>query len=256
VGDLDTVFRSWQELALVSAVLGFAQMVYVMFGFGAGLIAVGTLAAILPDIQDVVVLLLLVSFPSEMIVVFTSWRTIRWKGITRILVGVAIGIPLGTWLLGLGETLVVLAVLAVVLVLVGTGLVALPRHRAITWPAWAEPPLGLVSGVLGGLYGTGGPPLIFYFQLRRVEKAAFRAHLMAIFLALTIVRLPSYAFSGLITEQRILSALAVAPAVLVGAFVGHRLHVEVAEETFRRMVAIALIVIGLVLVARCFTGAW
>ena len=70
---------------------------------------------------------------------------------------------------------------------------------------------------------------------------------MAIFLLMTAVRVPSYAALGLITAPRLLSALAVMPAVLLGAFIGNRIHLELEENTFRRIVSAALLVIGILL---------
>lgn len=52
-----TVFTSWGQLAAAGGVLVLAQLVYVMLGFGSGLIAVGLLAFVLPEVRDVVVLL-------------------------------------------------------------------------------------------------------------------------------------------------------------------------------------------------------
>jgi uncharacterized membrane protein YfcA len=109
------------------------------------------------------------------------------------------------------------------------------------------PLVGLASGVLAGLFGTGGPPVILYYQLRGVDKAVFRGSLMAVFLLMTVVRVPSYAALGLITEPRMWSALAVFPAVLVGAWIGNRVHLRLEENTFRRLVSAALVAIGALL---------
>ena len=60
----ELVFSSWWLYALTFAVILVAQLVYVVFGFGSGLIAVGTLALVFPEIRDVVVILLLVVLPA------------------------------------------------------------------------------------------------------------------------------------------------------------------------------------------------
>jgi uncharacterized membrane protein YfcA len=119
-----------------------------------------------------------------------------------------------------------------------------------SWLHGSQPGLGLISGVLTGLFGTGGPPLIIYYQLKGKTKAAFRGHLMAIFFLMTFVRLPSYAVGGLITLPRIWSSLALLPAVFLGAWLGNRIHLSLTEETFRRLVSIVLILIGMVLLLR------
>lgn len=215
-----------------------------LLGFGAGLVAVGALAMVLPDLRDVVVLLLLVNLPAELFVVWSSWRRVAWRGVAVLMVGIAVGVPIGAWVLGNGKPDLLLAGLGGVLVVVGLVFSTVPSAAVVRWPRWAAGPVGLASGLLTGLFGTGGPPLVLYFQLGGAEKAVFRGNLMAIFLLMTAVRLPSYAGAGLITSERLWSGLVVLPAVLAGAWLGHRLHLKIAESTFRRVVSLALAALG------------
>jgi uncharacterized membrane protein YfcA len=241
---LDTVFPALPQYLLTCLVLVGAELVYVLFGFGSGLIAVGLLAVVLPELRDVVVLILLVNLPPELFVVSRSRRLIQWRGVAVIGVGVALGIPLGTWVLRWGEPTFLLTALGVVLVVAGAAFLLVPAHRHVRWPGWVAAPVGLLSGFLAGTFGTGGPPLILYYQLAGHAKAVFRGNLMAIFLLVTMVRLPVYALAGLVTVPRLWSALAVAPAVLLGAWLGHRIHLEVDQALFRRLVSAALIILG------------
>jgi uncharacterized membrane protein YfcA len=245
-----TIFPSWTAYLATCAVLALAQAVYVLFGFGAGLIAVGTLAMLFPEIRDVVVLLLLVNLPAELGVVARSRGEIRWRGVAALLVGIFLGIPLGAYLLKTGDPRFVLLLLGGFLIAVGAVFLGLPERRPVRWPRWAVAPVGLVSGVLTGMFGTGGPPLIIWYRLQGLPKSAFRGNLMAIFLMMTVVRVPSYVVSGLVTEARLWSGLAVMPAALAGAWLGHRIHVRIAERTFQRLVSVVLVLIGLVLLLR------
>lgn len=246
---LEVVFSTPWQLAATAAVLFVAQAVYVLLGFGAGLVAVGALALLLPDLRDGVVLLLLVNFPSELFVVVTSWRDIAWRGVIVLMFGVGVGIPIGAWLLAHTETGVLLLTLGAVLIALGSVFLLAPRDPVVRWPRWAVVPVGLSSGVLTGLFGTGGPPLVLYYRLAGVDKAGFRGNLMAVFLLMTLIRVPSYAGIGLITGERLLSGLLVMPAVIAGAWVGHRIQLSVGEQSFRRLVAAALVVLGVVLLA-------
>ena len=74
--------------------------------------------------------------------------------------------------------------------------------------------------------------------------------LLAVFLLMTVVRIPSYAVFGLITAPRIWSSLALVPAAMLGAFLGNRIHLRIDEATFRRLVNLGLVIIGLALLAR------
>jgi uncharacterized protein len=245
-----TVFASPPEFLVACLVLAGAEAVYVLLGFGSGLIAVGALALVLPELRDVIVVLLLVNLPAEVFVVASSWRHIAWRGVLLVMAGVAAGIPLGSWLLSIADLGVLLTLLGVVLAVAGGVFLLAPDRLPRPVPAWTAPPVGLVSGVLTGLFGTGGPPLIFYYQLRGADKTVFRGTLMAIFLLMTVVRVPSYAVFGLITAPRIWSSLALVPAAMLGAFVGDRIHVRIDEAAFRRLVSVALVVIGIMLLVR------
>jgi uncharacterized membrane protein YfcA len=247
---LPTFFQSPFEFAITCAVVILAQMVYVLFGFGSGLVTVALLALFLPDLQDVVVLILLINLPAELFVVLRSRRAIDWSGVARLSVGIVIGIPLGTLLLRFGDAELLLLLLGVSLILIGAAFLRLDEGLRVTWSRWAEPPVGLTSGVLTGLFGTGGPPLVVYYRLSGVAKAAFRGNLMAIFLLKTFVRVPAYAASELITLPRLGASLSVLPAVLLGAWLGHRVHLEITESRFRRLVGIALLAIGAVILVR------
>ena len=66
-----------------------AEAVAISFGFGAGLIAVGLLAMVLPTVQDVVVLLTLSCLLPEAVVLLRTLRFISWRGAVTMLVGVA-----------------------------------------------------------------------------------------------------------------------------------------------------------------------
>jgi uncharacterized membrane protein YfcA len=246
---IETIFDSLPQFLIVCLILAIAEAVYVLLGFGAGLIAVGTMALLLPELKDAVVLLLLVNLPAELWVVHSSWQRISWRGVLVIFIGVVIGTPLGTFLLRWGDARFLLIVLGVFLVAVGAVFLFIRDTRERQLPRWVAGPIGVISGVLTGLFGTGGPPLILYYRLQGVDKATFRGHLMAIFLLMTAVRVPSYAVFGLITAPRMWSALAVLPAVILGALIGNRIHLRIEEDTFRCLVSAALLLIGLLLLA-------
>jgi uncharacterized membrane protein YfcA len=246
----DVVFTSGWHFAITAAVILIAQVVYVVFGFGSGLIAVGLLALVYPEIRDVVVVLLLVVLPAELGVAIGSRRHIRWREAGGLLIGVVPGVVVGSYVLSAGSPTLVLTALGAFLVLVSLVFLALREGWRVRWPAWITPPLGLLSGLLTGLFGTGGPPLIVYYHLAGLDKAAFRGNLMAVFVAMTLLRVVNYTAQGLITMPRLWSGLALLPVSLLGVWIGQRIHVTIAERTFRRLTSGLLGAIGILLLVR------
>ena len=245
-----TVFGGpWGFLA-ACGVIFLCNLVYVLLGFGAGMLAVGMLAALFPDIRDVVVILLVLVFPAEGWIVARSREHIRWKGVGLILVGVAVGVPLGSWALSHWDTGWLLVGLGLFLLLAGGTFLLLPEEARVRWPRSAAPTVGLMSGFLSGLFGTSGPPLAVYFHLGPWDKREFRGHMMAVFLAMTVVRVPTYALVGLFSAPRLVSGLMLLPAAILGAVAGQHLHVRIPDRAFRRGVALGLLALGVVLLRR------
>jgi uncharacterized membrane protein YfcA len=161
-----------------------------------------------------------------------------------------VGVLVGSHLLSRTEPTFVLTLLAWFLISAGAAFLLVPHTASVQWPSWLGGPVGVISGLLAGLFGTGGPPLILYYQLAGVDKTRFRGHLMAIFMVVSFVRLPTYAILGLITLPRLVSAGAILPAALLGAWLGHRIHLGISEVRFRGLVSVALCVLGILLLAR------
>jgi uncharacterized membrane protein YfcA len=239
-----SIFSSYSQWLLTGLILFLAQTIYVLFGFGLGLIAVGILALFIQPLTHVIVILLFVALPAEAYVIFTSWRKIEWKGLSILAAGVTIGTVLGTLILKYGNPVFILTVLAGFLITAGFLFLITDSARVIRWPLWVIPVIGLSAGLLAGMFGTGGPPLIFYYHLSGLKKEAFRGSLMALFTLMALIRIPSYALAGLITLPRIVSSLYLLPAVVGGIWLGNRIHVRISEEGFRRLVSIGLIIIG------------
>jgi uncharacterized protein len=214
------------------------------------LIALGLLALFLPTVQDLVVVILVVALPAEVFVAWTSRRRIQWREIVFVGSGVVAGVPLGTWFLRAGRSDFLLILLGAFLVATGLAFLPLPLHQRVRWPRWSAPPAGLFGGVLSGMFGTGGPPLIIYYRLAGVEKTVFRGNLMAIWMIVSLTRLPAYGVAGLLTVPRLVSGALLLPAVLIGGWIGHRVHIEIGERAFQRAVAVALALIGALLLLR------
>ena len=248
---IQTIFSSAPQFLSACAIILLAQAIYVMSGFGAGLIALGCLTLVSLDVRDVVVTVLLLNVPGAAFVVAFSWRQISWREVLRICIGVTLGTTLGTYLLATSSPELVTRVLAALMVLTGLCFIGMPpTTNKFRFPTWTQVPVGVGAGLLSGFLGGGGPPLIIYYRLSGVSKVVFRGNLMAIFLATTLIRVAASAAEGLLTATRVTSAGVMMPAALLGMWLGKGLHARVSEPVFRKTVSIALAVLGTLLLLR------
>lgn len=105
--------------------------------------------------------------------------------------------------------------------------------------------IGLVGGVLSGLFGIGGglvivPALILLAGM--TVKQAAGTSLAALLLPVGILGAMEYWRAGHVNVQM---ALLVAIGLLVGAFIGARLAVGLPNELLQRAFGVFLLVVGL-----------
>ena len=126
-------------------------------------------------------------------------------------------------------------------------LLSLPAVRTTRFGAV---PYGVLGGLVGTLFGTGGPFYALYLSLRGLEKDAFRASFATWFVIDGTIRLAGYAAAG-IAGLETLKALALAlPFALVGLLVGGRLQLGIEQAVFKKLISSLLVVSGIALLLK------
>ncbi len=101
------------------------------------------------------------------------------------------------------------------------------------------------SGVVEGMYASGGPLLVYVLNKLRLEKSAFRSTLALLWIVMDIVLIMAYVFMGILGRGEILKTLLFLPVVGVSLYVGEFLHFRVDEKSFRLVVLYVLLIGGL-----------
>jgi hypothetical protein len=168
-----------------------------------------------------------------------------------VLVGTVVGVVPGTWILFTFSALTMNTVLGVVLAVYA--LLGLARLR-VAVPPRAEPVLGPLAGASSGLIlgatGTLVVPVGLYFEALKLEKDAF-IQAMGLSFAVSTLAL-GFALAGqnaLGVEAFLLSSAALIPAAL-GMYGGQLVRSRLSPEAFRRWVFVALLALGLHLIAK------
>jgi hypothetical protein len=114
------------------------------------------------------------------------------------------------------------------------------------WAALA----GSSGGLIGTLFGAGGPFYIIYFRLRGLDKSELRATFAATFLLDGSVRLLGYVASGFFTREFLIAVLAALPVMAVALYVGGHIHTRISLRLFQRAISVLLVVSGVALVLK------
>src|SRR6056297_399743 len=160
-----------------------SQIIYSTIGFGSGMFAISMLAMLYGKIDFFVPFFILVCLPTELFISYKDKDYINFKKTWYFILSIFPLLFLGSYLLSNAKNVLLLLILGTVIIILSLyHLFYEDKVKPdLSHPLWV-PFFGSLSGLLGGLFGMAGPPLIFYFKANDFSKKAFRVALMSIFL--------------------------------------------------------------------------
>lgn len=230
------------QLIAALAVVGIAYVVRGIAGFGSGLIAMPLLLLLLP-LTIAVPLVVILDYAASAAQGVRDRRAIEWREIVRVLPTAMVGVAVAFWLFKIVDADWLIKILAVFLIGVAIYQLRSDGNGRRISSLWALP-AGAFGGLVGTLFGTGGPFYVAYLHGRQLDKVAFRATFSTIFLLDGASRIVSYALAGFLNERFFGILLCLAPMMALGIFVGRRLHADIGVVTFRRGISVLLLLSG------------
>ena len=103
---------------------------------------------------------------------------------------------------------------------------------------------GGLSGFLAGLIGTGGALRGAFLTAFGLPKEKYIATAAAIALAVDLTRIPVYFAEGFLTSQYYWYIPVLLIVALTGSFIGKQIVKRVPQKRFRKVVLVAILVIG------------
>ncbi|MFC1899448.1 sulfite exporter TauE/SafE family protein [Chloroflexota bacterium] len=212
---LDIFTAPW---VLSICIVLFAAFMRGVAGFGFALILAPIMLLIIEPTTTVVINLFL-GLLSNVLVLSYSFKGVDLKKISPMIIGCALGIPIGARIINIipSQTLKVLigGVTVVCAVPLAIGFTkTLRKDRLFSGVA------GFFSGILSSSTSLGGPPVVLFMHSQDWKKEIIHPSLAAYFSFLNLWSIIALYISGLIQIQMILSALSLAPALLIGTGAG------------------------------------
>ena len=238
-----------EVLLLAALVVAAAYFVFGLTGFGSTVIALPLLVMFFP-LKFAVSLLMLLDLAVLTLFGARLRRGLRpdeigWL-IPFMLAGMAVGL---TMLIRAPERPLLMVLGAFVLAYSAWGLARRGGPPALSrfWSA----PIGLVGGAFSALFGTGGVLFAIYNAGRLRDAAELRANNAAMILLSSLLRLVLFGAVGLLAQDGLFTtALALAPALALGFWLGGRLNATIPAAAVVKAVYAVLVMAGLTLLAR------
>lgn len=238
------------ELLATQAIILVAALIQGYCGFGFALVLVPLLLGLGLDEKLIVAGMAIFILPGTVAVACPLRRHIQWRIVSITMVALVPGVWIGAEFLKRVESTWFMLGLGALLVAVSTVGLLRPRRRALRPSLSASLAVGLASGALGGAYGTGGPPLFLYYRHAGLAPDAYKGTIVTIFCLAGVVRLVCYTAEGLMPWTTVQWGLLGIPAAVIGNVAGHALYRRTPRQGVRVVVDLALIAIGIALIAR------
>lgn len=239
------------QLLAFMACVALATYAQNLTGFAFSLILLGLVAmlgiATVSDTANAAMVLTLIN----------AWTTFRarpgpvpWQLMKPALngstVGVLAGLMLLAWLSG-GAVAWLRALLGLSILLCALLLVLQGHPRAMVSSATSFALIGALSGVLGGLFSSSGPPIVFHLYRQPLEREVVRRALLLMFAFNALVRLVVVLPTGQFSWRSVWLAGCAIPVVYGVTRLHHRLPNRLSPATLKTLVAGLLAAAGLTL---------
>ncbi|RRV39850.1 sulfite exporter TauE/SafE family protein [Pseudomonas sp. o96-267] len=232
---------------------GFILLAYTLeavTGFGSVVIAL-SLGALLLPIDQLLPILVPLNICMTGYLVHRHWRQIDHRLLLgTLLPGMLIGTLLGYWLLPYLDTHALkVGFGALIIWFAGRELWRLRRVSALPQrPTWLTRLITLAAGLSHGLFASGGPLLVYGLAGTQLDKARLRATLVTVWFTLNSLLTLAFLLDGRLLPA-LPQVLTYAPLLLLGVWLGERLHRRFDERHFRLAIYILLLVTGILLLA-------
>jgi len=240
----------WIVVAVAVVVL-VSALLQAAVGFGFALIAVPLLMLVI-SAQTAVICVFLLASVASVLTLRAARSAVNIAEAKRLSIGAVLAMPLGVVLLISASSSVLRLLLG--FVTIAAALWMLFGHES---PAVDHVPsaslgfvAGAISGVLNTALSTNGPPLVVYLRHRGLSPQAFRSTISVVFTVSNLFGLVFLAVGGAIHREALVLALVAAPFNVAGWLVGNAWAKRIAPHHFDRVVDVALLTSGVVVIAR------
>ncbi len=237
-----------QQHLLVIVTLALGGVLQGMMGFGFGLFTVPVLLYMGMKPHEAVMIMAIGSLSQSTFGVRHMRADVRWRKLVLPAAVLMVTVPVGVWLLGHVSAMdktryrqLFGCLLLCVLALMWLVRVKPRPHLHFSWAVLAA----TTSGIVGGLSGMGGPPMVLWVTAHTWTNRQIRSALLFQFVCFNPIQICALwlRFGSAVTNAMLL-ALVCVPVVLLGSAVGLRLGHRLPEYVLRRVMMGLLTVIA------------
>src|ERR1700678_17630 len=243
-----------EPLQWICAVLGALMVGISKAGItGLSILSIALFVHVFPSSKQASGLVLPLLIFGDIVAVLSYRAHTQWRHLWKLLPWTAAGVVLGYFALGHisdKAARIMIGVIIVFLCVLGYGRRYLRIETQETagthWALAAA--LGVTAGFITLVANAAAPLMAIYLVAMRLPKMQFVGTAAVFFMVLNLFKVPFMVALGLVTAQSFEFNLMLAPAVLLGAFVGRWLLIRINQRLFENLVLALSAVAGVLLI--------
>ena len=215
-----------------------ASFVQRTIGFGFGIFIMTALPFLMPSYAEAVTLSGLLSLTSATVVMIQYIKYVNWRRLLPILAAFAIFSTVAIYLLDRIEGPSMKIILGIMLICLSLYFSFFKNkiqkiiHPTTGWQLGA----GSVSGVMGGLFGMQGPPVVLYLIVSEPDRNNYMSMIQTYAVLTNITMVISRAFNGYVTPAVGMTYLYGLGGLVIGVLAGNWAFRRIPSRIFTYMV--------------------
>ncbi len=221
-------------------------------GFGGALVTVPALTLAYQP-RMAVAAMALVGLPSLIQLMPDAVRHSEHRIVLPMSLAILLTAPLGTMaLISISPALMKIVISGLVVVMVAMLMRGWRLEKEVRRPVLLA--VGAVSGLVQGIAGIGGPPVVAVILSRSGPPAQQRGNVLAALTAVSLASLLPLWYFGLFTKPAVVIGLVLAPLYVLSTSLGSRYFAIGGARHFKRAAMVTLAVIGVVTLLESIRG--
>ncbi|MEM9277106.1 MAG: sulfite exporter TauE/SafE family protein [Pseudomonadota bacterium] len=227
-------------MQIVMAIVFITGIVRGFSGFGSGMIIGPSTAALFSPVTSLAMLTILDALPT-LTLVWGARKNVNWREIIPIVIGYALLVPLGVWVLKTGDPIVLRWFISISIFIA----------VAILWSGWKytgprTSPVSFSFGGLGGFMGAAaalpGPPVLVYWLASTARAITVRANMIYYLFLTDLIVIAGYLVGNIYTAEAVMRGLICVPVYFIGILIGTRFFAGASDELYRAIAFIMILI--------------
>ena len=231
---------NFSTIALIAC---FAYAIESIFGFGGTIIFLG-ISGFFFDFNSLLKLAMIVGLSSGLAVLIQSYKYVSLKHLIKILIYTIPGALIGTYFISYFASDILIKIFAIILIIYGCFNLFFPDIR---FPQFLKNFFVILGGFIQGIYTIGGPFVLMGYKDYFSSKQELRSTMAGYFFIINSLRAIFFMFLGGSYLEIVKIYYPITLLVMLSVWLGYFIHKQIPEILFKKLIIIAITLIGVLI---------